>query len=229
MSKKADIWMPIYIGDYLADTSHLDAQRHGCYLLWMMHYWRKGPLPNDIDDLVSIGRLRGKDAPSIAQALLKDFFFLDSDGAWHQKRQDVEKAKWQEKAIKSNEKAKKAANVRWKKNATSNPQAMLTPCPSPSPSTTPKSEFVLPDSIPTLEWNAWLEVRKKKRASPTEHAMKLAVGKLLELQAKGFSPKEVLEAAILGNWTGIFEPTSRSNGQKQPINNANRFKKMEFL
>ena len=139
MSKKTDIWMPLYIGDYLADTSHLDAQRHGCYLLWMMHYWRKGPLPNNIDDLITAGKLRDKDAPSIAQALLTEFFVLDSDGTWHQKRQDIEKARWQEKVKKANEKAKRAASVRWKDNAPSNApsiaQALLTPCPSPSSST----------------------------------------------------------------------------------------------
>ena len=149
MSKKTDIWMPLYIGDYLADTSHLDAQRHGCYLLWMMHYWRKGPLMNDIADLVSIGKLRGSNAPSIAQALLDEFFSLNGDGHWHQKRQDLEKLKWQDKQLKAQEKAKKAAGARWgddassnassipPSNAQSNAYAMLEPmlneCPAPLP------------------------------------------------------------------------------------------------
>lgn len=78
--------------------------------------------------------------------------------------------------------------------------------------TTPKSAFVLPIWIPMIEWNAWLEVRKKKRASPTDHAMQLAVAKLDELAKKGFSPKEVLDEAILRNWTGIFEPNHHANG-----------------
>jgi uncharacterized protein YdaU (DUF1376 family) len=112
-SKKADIWMPLYIGDYLADTSHLDAERHGCYLLWMMHYWRKGPLQNNVPDLVSIGHLRGLDASSIAQALLDEFFKLLDDGLWHQARQDKEREKWQEKRAKAIEKASLAANTRW--------------------------------------------------------------------------------------------------------------------
>jgi uncharacterized protein YdaU (DUF1376 family) len=132
MPSKADIWMPLYIGDYLADTSHLDAERHGCYLLWIMHYWRKGPLPGHLADLVGIGKLRGSDASSIAQALLDEFFVKNGDGYWHQKRQDAERAKWQGKKDSAVEKAKKAAAGRWG-DASSKPQAMLEPCPLPLP------------------------------------------------------------------------------------------------
>ncbi len=147
MPTKADIWMPLYIGDYLADTSHLDAERHGCYLLWMMRYWRKGPLPDDLPDLVNSGRLIGTNAPSIAQALLNEFFTKNGDGLWHQKRQDIEIVKWQGKKLKAQEKATAAAAARWGKdapsnasgNASSTPQAVLTPCPLPLPSSLPSS------------------------------------------------------------------------------------------
>lgn len=145
MSSKPDIWMPLYIGDYLADTAHLDAEQSGCYLHWLMHYWRRGPLVDSVPELVKIGKLRSSDAPSIAQALLNEFFSLGLDQRWHQKRIDEELAAWAGKSIKAKEKAKRAAKVRWEKdapsNATSNarsnawstPQAMLEQCPSPSP------------------------------------------------------------------------------------------------
>lgn len=78
--------------------------------------------------------------------------------------------------------------------------------------TTPQAAFVLPDFIPSTEWNAWLEVRKRKRAADTVYAMQLAVKKLREYQQRGFSPKDVLDQSILRSWTGLFEPASKTGG-----------------
>jgi uncharacterized protein YdaU (DUF1376 family) len=145
---KADIWMPLSIGDYLADTAHLSTVEHGAYLLLLMHYWRKGPLPNDLGKIAQIAKL-APDAWSIAQALLADFFRLLDDGLYHQKRADCEIAKWQGKRLMAKEKASAAARARWGKdassiapsiplsisqsNAPSNEQAMLERCPLPLP------------------------------------------------------------------------------------------------
>ena len=49
--------MPLYVGDYLADTTHLNAAQHGAYLLLILHYWRKGRLPDDDAQLAQISAM----------------------------------------------------------------------------------------------------------------------------------------------------------------------------
>ena len=135
MATKVDIWMPLSIGDYLADTSHLSTLEHGAYLLMLMHYWRKGPLPNDSVKLANICKM-SPDAWSMVQAVLMEFLSIGEDGLLHQTRADRERAKWMEKKDSAQEKAKKAAKARWDNapsNAPSIPQAMLDSCPSSLP------------------------------------------------------------------------------------------------
>lgn len=130
---KADIWMPVFIGDYLSDTLHLTTEQHGAYLLLLFAYWkRRKPLPNDDAYLANVTKL-SLDAWSNARAVLEEFFEISSSNAWVHARVEKELNDAVEKQTKSKEKAKKAAESRWN-NAPSNAQAMLEPCPSPSPS-----------------------------------------------------------------------------------------------
>jgi uncharacterized protein YdaU (DUF1376 family) len=90
MSKRA--WMPLYVGDYLADTGHLNTTQHGAYLLLMMHYWKKGELPDDDKQLAAIAKLPLRlwlDSKETLQA-----FFHDG---WRHGRIDEELARMQEK------------------------------------------------------------------------------------------------------------------------------------
>ncbi len=61
--------MPLYIGDYLADTSRLTTEQHGAYLLLLMDYWRSGRLPDNDQVLAQITKL-SPDAWSNARAIL---------------------------------------------------------------------------------------------------------------------------------------------------------------
>lgn len=87
----AGTWMPLYIGDYLADTGHLRAAEHGAYLLLIMHYWRNGPLPDEDGALARIARLDRKEAASILPCV-RAFFSASADGLRH-RRIDDERAK----------------------------------------------------------------------------------------------------------------------------------------
>jgi uncharacterized protein YdaU (DUF1376 family) len=77
--------MPLYVGDYLGDTGHLTTAQHGAYLLLMMHYWRKGELPDDDRQLSKITKLPLKTWCDY-RAILQDFFH----SGWKHKRIDAE-------------------------------------------------------------------------------------------------------------------------------------------
>ena len=146
------IWMPLYIADYLADTTRLTTEQHGAYLLLIMDYWRNGPLPDDDGALSNITRLQ---LPTWKKhrATLSRMFQIEA-GEWRHKRIDEELAEAETNANKYAERAKKAAAKRWGKqsqsnapsdacgNASSIEQAQLDECTSPSP-----SPISIPDGI----------------------------------------------------------------------------------
>lgn len=142
MSKSAEAWMPLYVGDYLGDTQRLTTEQHGAYILLILDYWRNGPAPDDdavLQSITKLDRLAWKrNRPALER------LFRIADGHWTHKRieQEIENAKANQDRRSS--KAQKAAQARWAKssddasgNAPSMPQAMPDQCAPPSPSPSP--------------------------------------------------------------------------------------------
>ena len=224
---KPDIWMPLYIGDYLSATTHLSAEESGAYLHLLMHQWKNGSLPADSESLRRIARV-DKDAWSIAWAVL-GLFFDHAQGFPVQLRLERIRVEWQDKKTKSEAKATAAANARWAKQvidapsiASSTPQAMPQPCPSSSSSPTSiksiknkaTSAFVLPEWVPREQWDAYMEVRKLKKHPRTDHALGLLIGKLEKFRGR-YDLREVINASIEAGWASFFEP--KSGFAAQPV------------
>ncbi len=132
--------MPWWIGDYMRDTMDFSAVEHGAYLMLLAHYWQHGSIPRDNKKLKKIARLSGRGSVSVLNSVISKFTVGTTN--YVHKRADFELAKARGKKAKSSEKAKKAADARWKDrskgDACSTPQAMLEQCPpSPSPSPSP--------------------------------------------------------------------------------------------
>jgi len=103
MSNKA--WFPFYVGDFLADTSHLSTVEVGAYVLLICHYWRTGPLPTDETRLRNICRLSRHNF-SKSKAVILKFFVLENEKYLH-KRIDKEISKANEITKKNTESGKR--------------------------------------------------------------------------------------------------------------------------
>lgn len=113
---KTDIWMPIYCGDWLKDTSHLSQGQHGAYFLLIVHYWQHGALRADSKQCYRIAMAFTAEERDNVDFVLSEFFKL-TNGNLIQKRVEKELALALEKKEKAVSKAQKAAGERWKKNA----------------------------------------------------------------------------------------------------------------
>lgn len=110
---KPSAWMPFYIGDYLADTQHLNTQQHGAYFLLLCAAWnRGGSLPADEEVLRVVTRLSTKEWKA-HRAVLLDFFTLE-DGRWLQKRLSKEMAKAISTTHRRKEAGANGAARRWR-------------------------------------------------------------------------------------------------------------------
>jgi uncharacterized protein YdaU (DUF1376 family) len=106
--------MPLYIGDYLADTMHLSTEQHGAYLLLLFHLWRRGVLQDDDAVLAQITGLPIS-AWTVSRAVLAEFFEIH-DGQWHHGRVEREKSRTAAKQKLNANRAKLGASTRWGKS-----------------------------------------------------------------------------------------------------------------
>lgn len=148
---KSDIWMPLYIGDYLADTQLLTTEQHGAYLLLIMAYWKNGgAIPNDDAVLAKVCGLSLRRFKSQKKTLLNFFKVSENELLMPRIDEEIKKAEKAHKAAKARGAAGAAA--RWgdtSSNAQSIDEAMLEQCQSQSQpqspdkikSTLPRSEF----------------------------------------------------------------------------------------
>lgn len=127
MSQKTDIWMPFYIGDYLADTIGLTYSEHGIYILLIFSYWRKG---SALEEHEAKAVMRHA---SVTESKRIENYFRIAGGKWHHSRIDKEL----EAASRNKDNRKRSAiiasNARWGKKCVTDASRMRIECPSPSP------------------------------------------------------------------------------------------------
>jgi uncharacterized protein YdaU (DUF1376 family) len=205
MATKVDIWMPLYIADYLSATSRLTTEQHGAYLLLIMDYWKNGAPPDNDQVLAQITKL-SPDAWSNARTMLKAFFQVQ-DGLWIQHRIESEMVKAQHNKQVNVKRGKAGAEARWKeRNAPSIDEASSEVCSadstSPSPSPTPISKpsptkIHTPEGVSDSVWQEFVSHRKSKKARVTQLVID---GIQKEAMIAGWSLEDALKETIVRNW-----------------------------
>lgn len=222
-SQKPDVWMPLFIGDYLADTMHLSATENGAYLLLLMAAWlRDGELPDDDSQLCRLARCSNKEW-KIMRLTISAFFKVE-DGKWVQSRLAHELSCAKDDMVKRSEKAAKASKERWAKACSEHPPSisssnapeMLEQCPSPSPSiikasisSSLRSEDIrAPRALPAIRpndvdesvWQDFLALRKVKKAPLSATGL---AGIEREAKKAGMTLEDALRECCSRGWVGF--------------------------
>jgi uncharacterized protein YdaU (DUF1376 family) len=148
--------MPLVIGDYLKDTSRLNAQQHGAYLLIIMDYWVNGPPPDDDAQLAKIAACDPQEWKRVRAKIAR--YFRIEDGVWRHKRIEQELDRWTTKKKGYVSRSSKGGQAKAAKyghgsakgsassSAYSTPQAVLNECQNSAPQPASQEVEGLPSS-----------------------------------------------------------------------------------
>jgi uncharacterized protein YdaU (DUF1376 family) len=190
-------WMPFYVADYLADTGHLSTLEHGAYLLLIMHYWRRGGLPDNDAQLARVCHVSEAEWQDIRSTLAALF-----DAEWKHKRIEAELVRSEARSAAG----KAGASARYcDRNATAL-RSHSHRSASHSHNHKEREESNSPTSeletvLDTDHAGAVIDHRRRIRKPLTVHAAKLLAGKF----AKCADPNAAADAMIANGWQG-FEP-----------------------
>lgn len=108
-------YIPLYVADYLSDTTHLSRSEHGAYLLLLMAMWRAGgKLPADDRKLAKLTLSTPEEWAEMRETILE--FFKRRGGTLTHKRLTGELAKYEDKIGKRSEAGKASASKKANKN-----------------------------------------------------------------------------------------------------------------
>jgi uncharacterized protein YdaU (DUF1376 family) len=226
--KKADTWMPFYVGDYLADTMLLTTVQHGAYLLLMLACWKAGgALPDDDDALASASKLSSAEWKRNGQALRR--FFEARDGLLFHKRISAELEKAQGLSDKRSAAGKLGGRPAKTKQEETNrfpfaeANAKQNETPSPSPNTSslrsevPRDKRAAPVPCPAgvdaQVWADWRALRKAKRAPVSQTVLDEASR---EAAKAGLDLESFLRVWVARGSQGLQADWLKPNERRQP-------------
>jgi uncharacterized protein YdaU (DUF1376 family) len=126
---KLDLWMPLYIGDWLQDTQHLDATANGAYWFLIMAHWGKPGVSSNDFHLRQITRVKEVDWARIKGTIAP--FFEERDGLWINARCVEEYKRAVESYEKHRKSGSKGAAKRWQDDSKARATLVAAPIDTP--------------------------------------------------------------------------------------------------
>ena len=205
-----------HIGDYLKATSHLSLEEDIAYRrLLDMYYDTEAPIPTDIP--VVSRRLRvGSD---IVKIVLEEFFEYTEEG-YRNSRADAEIKEYHAFIDRQRNNGKLGGRPKkTQAKPTANPnETQVKPKKTLTNNHKPITNIELPDWLPEVHWNDFVEFRKFIKKPMTDKAMHLMISKLQRFKDAGHNPIEALNRSIANNWSDVYEPkgNAASNSKSTP-------------
>ena len=198
---------PFHIGDYLSHTSHLTDEEDLAYRRMIdLYYQTEEPFT----DTAKLAR-KVRSSFEIVGSLLHEFFVFEDD-AWHNKRADVEIAKY--KAMKDG--GRKGASIRWHKGSDTPPIPLpnhpLMPTKNQEPRTKNHIKTIpTPEGVSSDLWNDFLVYRKRLKAPVTDRVLARLVK---EAELAKMPLTDVLETIIFKGWRSFEASWVQQMAQK---------------
>lgn len=219
-------WYAFYPDAYERDAAHLSYVQDSAYRRMLDHYYKTGgPLPLDRDTLYRACRALRKEERHAIDFILSTFFKTDGDG-YHQPRADAEI----KRAAEISAKRSIAANKRHGKtdaiahasegnvdgqldtHSTATSTTVESSLRSDSKPPVQKPYFEFPEWIPKEAWDAFIEMRTKIKAKPTQRGVELLIAALRKLRHSD-DIGAVLDQSIMNNWKGVFSVKHANGGR----------------
>jgi uncharacterized protein YdaU (DUF1376 family) len=180
---------PFHIGDYISHTSHLSDAEDLAYRRMIDYYYQSEQPFNDSSTLAR----RIRTTVETVDIILKEFFVLEDDGCWHNKRVDEEIAKYHERQSQASRAGKASAEARFNIRSTS---VQLTKNQEPRT----KNHIYTPEGVTDSIFEDFKKLRDKHKAPITQTAIK---GLKREADKANLSLDEVMQLCCERGWRGF--------------------------
>lgn len=213
------LFLPLHIGDWVTSTQYLSPTERGVYLdLLVRYYSQERPLTEE--ECKRISKCNANAYAKEMQYVLQTFFTLE-DGVYHNHRADEEIAAFKVKSSKR----RQAAQARWDKvqgkgrvseEGVANAMQMHSKCNAlpisdirsnkeiqkKSSAPAEKHEvFHCPEGIKPEAWDAWMQVRKAKKAGTmTSYAWSRFCA---TAKRAGLTPAGAVDFCVDHAWQGL--------------------------